>query len=58
MDIKDRHAFLIIAHNEFQILKILINLLDHAQNDIFVHFDRKVKDLPILNCQYSQIFIF
>ena len=29
-----RHAFLILAHNEFQILKILLSMLDDGRNDI------------------------
>lgn len=37
----DRHAFLIIAHNEPELLKILISLLDHPRCDIYIHIDRK-----------------
>lgn len=41
---KNRHAFLIIAHNQFYILEKLIELLDFELNDIFIHVDKKVKD--------------
>lgn len=35
------HAFLIIAHNNFPILERLLLLLDHSQNDIYLHIDIK-----------------
>lgn len=38
------HAFLIIAHNEFGLLEKLVQALDHPENDIFIHIDKKVKD--------------
>lgn len=37
-----RHAFLILAHNEFQILKILLSMLDDGRNDIYLHIDKKM----------------
>lgn len=39
-----RHAYLIMAHNEFNLLKKLITLLDDPRNDIYVHVDKKAKD--------------
>lgn len=36
-----KHAFLIIAHTEPVLLKILISLLDHKDCDIYVHIDKK-----------------
>ena len=41
-----KHAYLIIAHNEFEVLKRLISALDHEANDIYVHIDAKVKPFP------------
>ena len=38
------HAYLIIAHNQFELLEKLILALDDERNDIFVHIDAKVKD--------------
>lgn len=38
------HAVMIIAHNQFDLLKKLISALDDERNDIFVHIDAKVKD--------------
>ena len=38
------HAFLIIAHNEFDILEKVIKLLDDNENHLYIHIDKKVKD--------------
>ena len=38
------HAFLIIAHNQFNMLEKLICALDDERNDIFIHIDAKVRD--------------
>lgn len=52
-----RHAFLIIAHNEFAVLKRLILALDNVRNDIYVHIDGKVKVLPELAVEKSRLII-
>ncbi len=46
-----KHAYLILAHNEFGLLQTLITCLDDARNDIYVHIDKKVKDLPVLHAE-------
>lgn len=38
-----KHAFMIIAHNQFDILEKLIKLLDDERNDLYIHIDKKVK---------------
>ena len=38
-----KHAFLVIAHNEPIILECLLRQLNHPDNTIFVHIDKKVK---------------
>ncbi len=38
-----KHAYLIMAHNEFHMLKKLITELDDVRNDIFIHIDKKTK---------------
>ena len=43
-----KHAYLILAHNEFGLLQTLVSCLDDARNDIYVHIDRKVASLPSL----------
>lgn len=39
-----RHAYLILAHKNFNQLRKLVELLDDPRNDIFVHVDAKAKD--------------
>lgn len=36
-----KHAILIMAHNQFDILEKLLIMLDHERNDIYIHIDRK-----------------
>ena len=38
-----KHAYLIMAHNEFHMLKKLITELDDVRNDLFIHIDQKTK---------------
>ncbi len=40
----NKHAFLIIAHNNFGILEKTITLLDDSKNDFYIHIDKKVKN--------------
>ena len=39
-----KHAYMILAHNNFKILEKLIKQIDYKNNDIFIHVDKKVKD--------------
>ena len=43
-----KHAYLIIAHNNFYILEKLIMMLDYPHNDIFIHIDKKCKNFDFL----------
>lgn len=52
-----KHAYLIISHNEFEILKLLVCALDDIRNDIYIHFDAKCDKLPLLKCKHSNLFI-
>lgn len=36
-----KHAFLIIAHNEYPILEVLLSMLDDERNDIYLHIDKR-----------------
>lgn len=38
---KRKHAYLIMAHNNFSQLRTLIALLDDPQNDIYLHVDKR-----------------
>lgn len=40
----EMHAYLIIAHDNFSLLKKLIKLIDDVRNDIYIHIDKRVKN--------------
>ena len=40
-----KHAFLIIAHNEWPLLKLLLSMLDDSRNDLYLHIDRRAEGL-------------
>lgn len=40
----NKHAYLIMSHGNWTILKLLLCLLDYENHDIFLHIDRKSKD--------------
>ena len=42
-----KHAYLIMAHTQPELLKKLIELLDDERNDIYLHIDSKAMDFPI-----------
>ena len=54
---KDKHAYLIIAHNEFKLLELLVGELDDIRNDIYIHFDAKCYEIPSLQCINSKLYI-
>lgn len=42
-----KHAYLIMAHTQPELLKKLLMLLDDERNDIYLHIDSKAKDFPM-----------
>lgn len=52
-----KHAYLIIAHNEFGILQRLVEALDDPRNDLYVHIDKKAGALPTLQTQLSPLHV-
>lgn len=40
-----KHAFLIIAHNEYPVLEVLLSMLDDERNDIYLHIDKRATEL-------------
>jgi len=52
-----RHAYLIIVHHELLLLRTLVELLDDERNDIFIHFDKKMKEIPVLQTQFSTVVL-
>lgn len=51
-----RHAYLILCHSEFDLLRKLISTLDDDRNDIFIHVDKKVKILPEVHASFSKVY--
>jgi len=56
----NRHAYMIIAHHQFQLLQMLCQLLDDERNDIYIMIDKKVKNFDesiiIKSVQHSKVF--
>ena len=52
-----RHAYLILAHDNFRTLSLLIKAIDDERNEVFVHFDKKVKELPSLSTTKARLHI-
>ena len=57
-----KHAYLIMAHDNFEQLKLLIKALDHPRTDLFIHIDPKAnfsdfEDLK-LNATHSYVDVF
>lgn len=54
-----KHAYLIMAHNNFYCLEKLLMLLDDPRNNIFLHIDAKVKDFNFAKfkevCQQANV---
>lgn len=54
-----RHAYLIMAHGNYKQLQLLVNLLDHSDNDFYIHIDKKKSDpLPAIKARYSYVDVF
>ncbi len=56
-----KHAYLIMAYNQFEQLKKLIELLDDERNDIYVHIDADadfpMEELKNISCQKGKLFV-
>ena len=42
-----KHAYLIMAHTQPELLKKLLQMLDDERNDIYLHIDSKAKNYPL-----------
>ena len=52
-----KHAYLILAHNEPELLSLLVERLDDVRNDIYIHFDRKLSILPDIKTLHAGLYI-
>ena len=53
----NRHAYLILVHNQPRLLQVLIDMIDDERNDIYIHIDKKVDDSQFasISSKYSTI---
>ena len=51
-----RHSYLILAHNDVPLLQSLLDCLDDARNDIYVHWDLKAGEIPGVNTNNAGLF--
>ena len=51
------HAYLILAHNNWDLLQILIRSIDDVRNEIFLHIDAKVQAIPEFKTEKSQLHV-
>lgn len=42
-----KHAYLMIVHNNFEVVEKTIELIDNPENDIYIHVDKKVSDFDL-----------
>lgn len=49
-------AFLIIAHNEYELLRRLVSLLDHPESHIYIHIDKKSELPKDITAKYARLF--
>lgn len=51
---------MIIAHNQFELLEVLVKMLDDVRNDIYIHIDAKISDFDFEKLksvtEYSQLY--
>lgn len=45
-EVTTRHAYLIMAYNNWRQLGMLLELLDDSRNDIYIHIDKRAGDFP------------
>lgn len=56
-DTQMKHAYMIIAHTNFEQLQTLLDLLDDARNDIYLHIDKKAKNAPAFSVKHSNLYM-
>ena len=56
-DTRMKHAYMIIAHTNFGQLQTLLDLLDDPRNDIYLHIDKKAKNVPVFHTKYSGLHL-
>lgn len=52
-----KHAYMILAHGEPELLQALVQRLDDPRNDIYVHFDKKWLTPPTLTVTAARLIL-
>ncbi len=52
-----KHAYLILAHSNPELLQSLVSLLDDCRNDIYVHWDANSGVVPELHASHSELIV-
>lgn len=52
-----KHAYLILAHHEVDLLRLLLECIDDERNDVYIHFDAKLRQLPVVHCHRAGLHI-
>ena len=50
-----RHAFIILAHNEWDILKKILAYLNHDECDLYLNIDCKANVMPEIKSLLSSV---
>lgn len=55
--VTNRHAYLILVHNQPRLLQVLIDMIDDERNDIYIHVDKKANrsQLDRIHAEKSRI---
>jgi len=54
-DTQMKHAYMIIAHTNFEQLQTLLDLLDDERNDIYLHIDKKARNVYVSTTERSAL---
>ncbi len=49
-----KHAYLIMAHSDIALLRVLIAMLDYRDNDIYLHVDKKWTEFDVSSLQVRE----
>lgn len=52
-----KHAYLILAHNQWDLLRTLLRCIDDERNDIYVHIDAEVPEMPGLHTEKAGLYV-
>lgn len=58
IDYSEKHAYLVMAHNNLDQLNILLKLLDDNRNDIYLHIDARspISESEVIQLRYSPLY--